>query len=691
MLRRLMPTLSHWLPTPKSRRTPRPAPRLGLEFLEAREVPAVLLRPIDQAIEGTIANDKPTFLPVTVTNTPNGAVTTTVTSNSGGLTAEVVQGGRSIRLDVTGTDKDGIAFSGSLTIRLFENAAPLATQRLVDLVNSGFYTDKVFHRIINNFMIQGGSPTGNGVGGSPLPDVVDEFNRDYTFASNGIVAMANAGDDGNDSQFFITDTDQLLADREQHLNFNHSIVGILTDGFDIYQKIINTKVSGETPTKPITITGATVFNDTENAVIKLTPGPGFAGPANVTITATDADGAPGAGTQTLSFTGVNDGIDSRPFISPPIPDQTTTAGTPITFTVPYIDIDGDPGTIVVRNSDFSAAAPNVTVSIDQAARTVTITPNAGFTGTVEFKVGVRQTSAANTNDNYDTQLVRLTVNPAPSNPNPDNPNPSTGPFTAEGSAPGLSGSVTVRNADGSVRFTVPVFDPGFTGGVRVAVGDVTGDDVEDVIAVPAFGGGGIIHVLDSSNGSILRTITVFESSFRGGLYVRVGDAAGRGYDQILVAAGDSGGPRVTLLDAVKNEQLLNFFAGEQTLRGGVAVDLAEVFDGKGMMIVAGLGPGAGPTVALFDAKTSQRVGSFAAGNPADREGIRVRAGDPDSDGVRPIFVAPLRAADGAPEQQFDPSQFVDPDNRDPLPGTTTAAPSTTGLPPNIDLSRLLNQ
>src|SRR5690606_14694717 len=116
-----------WLSPPAPRRRAQAA-RLGLEALEGREVPAVILRPFDQAIEGQIANDKPTYLPVTVTNTPNGAVTAAVSSSNPAVTAEVVQGGRSVRLDVTGTDSNGVPFSGSLTIRLFEDAAPLATQ-----------------------------------------------------------------------------------------------------------------------------------------------------------------------------------------------------------------------------------------------------------------------------------------------------------------------------------------------------------------------------------------------------------------------------------------------------------------------------------------------------------------------------------------------------------------------------------
>lgn len=649
---------------------PPPARLRGFDRLEEREVPSVTLAAIS---EPNIPTDKPIFIPVTVTNTPAGPVTTTVTSNSTDLTAEVVQGGRSVRIDVSGTDASGQPFTGSLTLRLFEADAPLAAQRIIDLVQSGYVVGKRFPRIIDNFMIQGGELTTSG--NSPLPNVPDEFKADYTFASRGLLAMANSGDDTENSQFFITDIDVPLGQRPTHLNYNHTIVGILTDGFDTYQKIITTPVTGESPTSPVTITGATVFTDTENAVIKLTPKAGFGtGTANVSVTANDGTGP---ATQSFSITGVADGVNSRPFISTPVPDQTTTAGTPVSFTVPVFDQDGDALTIAVKDTAFTTTTiPNATVSIDQATKKVTVTPAAGFTGTIQFKVGVRETSAADSAASYDTQPVTLVVTAAPATPTPP-ADPNTGPFTAEGAAPGSAATVTVRNADGSVRFTVPVFDPAFTGGVRVSVGDVDDDGKTDVVATPGFGGGPLILVLDSATGEVVRTVRVFDPEFRGGLHLKVGDAAGLGYDQVLVGAGETGGPRVTLLDLKRNTQLLNFFAGDFTTRGGVDVDLGDVFQGKGQMIVTGSGPGPAATVSLFSATTGAAVGSFSAGTSTT--GIEVRVGDMAA-GVRPIFVAPLYAPAGTSETEYNPSDFIDPNK----PASSPTDPST------FDLNNLLN-
>jgi cyclophilin family peptidyl-prolyl cis-trans isomerase len=624
--------------------------------LEAREVPSVTLGTIDQP---NIANDKPIYIPVNVTNTPNGSVTTTVSSDNANVTASVVTGGQSIRFDVSGTDSNGVAFTGSITVRLFTDAAPNAAQRLIDLVNSGYFTGKQFPRVLNNFMIQGGGTSTSD--NSPLGSLPDEFNAAYTFASPGILAMANSGDDTNNSQFFITDPKVLLANRYQSGNFNYTIAGILTDGFDIYQKMITTTVadngSGETskPTNTISITGATVFTDTENAVIKLTPNSSFGtGSAKISVTASDGDGPT---SQDFTVTGVNDGVNSPPFITTPIPDQTAVSGSPVSFTVNVTDVDGDPTTIAVKDTAFSTTTiPNATVSINQTTGQVTITPTAGFTGTITFKVGVRATSAADTAANYDTQTVNLVVTASPVTP-------GSGPFTVQGSAPGAKATVTVLNSDGTVRFTKTVFDPGFTGGVNVVQGDINDDGVNDVIISPGFGGGGVVQVLDSTTGDIFRTITFFADDFRGGIALEAGDTKALGYDQVIVGAGNTGGPRVMVLDLKANKVLLNFFAGSQEGRGGVgSLDLAEVFSGKGQNIIVGSGEGLPPTVQVFNASTAQRIGTIpAAASGFDTSGLRVRTGDMNTTtNVRPIFVAPLLSPAGTPETQFDPAGFMDP-------------------------------
>jgi hypothetical protein len=167
------------------------------------------------------------------------------------------------------------------------------------------------------------------------------------------------------------------------------------------------------------------------------------------------------------------------------------------------------------------------------------------------------------------------------------------------------------------------------------------------------------------------------------LYVQVGDAQNLGYDQVLVGAGNSGGPRVTLLDFKNSRELLNFFAGNDDLRGGVDVDLGDVFVGEPRMIVTSMGPGAGPTVSLFNATTAATVGSFLAGPATDRAGIEVRLAERTTPtAARSIFVTPFGSPEGTVGQEFDPSDFIDPDR----PATSEASSGDNG----IDINDLLN-
>ena len=143
---------------------------------------------------------------------------------------------------MTGKDASNNTFSGDLTFRLFDTLAPVTVARIVTLVNQGFYNNLTFHRIIDGFVAQGGDPSGNGTGGSGTT-LDDEFNSLLTFNSPGLLAMANSGDDTGDSQFFITDTDLTLAQEPQHLNFQHTIFGILVSGFDTFTKLMSTPVN----------------------------------------------------------------------------------------------------------------------------------------------------------------------------------------------------------------------------------------------------------------------------------------------------------------------------------------------------------------------------------------------------------------------------------------------------------------
>ncbi len=119
---------------------------------------------------------------------------------------------------------------GTFEIELFEDKAPITTKNFIDLVEKGFYDGLIFHRVIDNFMIQGGDPNGNGTGG-PGYAIPDEFHPDLKHDSEGILSMANAGPNTGGSQFFIT----LVP--TPWLDGHHAVFGKVTKGMDVVHKI----------------------------------------------------------------------------------------------------------------------------------------------------------------------------------------------------------------------------------------------------------------------------------------------------------------------------------------------------------------------------------------------------------------------------------------------------------------------
>ena len=133
---------------------------------------------------------------------------------------------------------------GNIEVRLFEDVAPKACENFKGLAAKGYYDGIIFHRVIKSFMIQGGDPTGTGRGGESLWGMAfeDEFSAGVSFDKAGVLAMANAGPGTNGSQFFITTV------ATPWLNNRHTIFGEVVAGYDVVEKIENTKVGpGDRP------------------------------------------------------------------------------------------------------------------------------------------------------------------------------------------------------------------------------------------------------------------------------------------------------------------------------------------------------------------------------------------------------------------------------------------------------------
>jgi peptidylprolyl isomerase len=139
---------------------------------------------------------------------------------------------------------------GNIEIKLMSDVAPKACENFTKLAENGYYNGIIFHRVIKSFMIQGGDPTGTGMGGKSVwgKPFEDEVTRSVKFDKPGLLAMANSGPGTNGSQFFITTA------VTPWLNMKHTIFGEVTSGYDVVEAIENAETdSSDKPIEEIKI------------------------------------------------------------------------------------------------------------------------------------------------------------------------------------------------------------------------------------------------------------------------------------------------------------------------------------------------------------------------------------------------------------------------------------------------------
>ncbi len=230
-------------------------------------------------------------------------------------------------------------------------------------------------------------------------------------------------------------------------------------------------------------------------------------------------------------------------------------------------------------------------------------------------------------------------------------------FNADGvpdlvAATGPGAPTRVRILDGATRaelFAANPFEASFTGGVYVAVGDVTGDGRPDLAVTPDEGGGPRVDLFGGASfAKIASFFGIDDANFRGGARASIGDLNADGVGDLVVVAGFGGGPRVAAFDgttvATTRRKLFgDFFAFEQTLRNGVFIAVGDLnADGFGDLIAGG-GPGGGPRVLALDGKALlanhyATLANFFGGDPNSRGGIRVAVKDLDGDARADLVV-----------------------------------------------------
>jgi hypothetical protein len=213
-----------------------------------------------------------------------------------------------------------------------------------------------------------------------------------------------------------------------------------------------------------------------------------------------------------------------------------------------------------------------------------------------------------------------------------NPASAASALTAFGAA---DGTVTAVRPDGGTAFQARPFGADFTGGVRVAVGDLTGDGVPDIAAAAGPGGGPAVKLYNGVDGSEVSSFFAFEEGFCGGVFVALGDVDRDGRDDLVLTPDQGGGPRVRVLSGDGLGVIADFFGiDDPAFRGGARAAAADLdADGAADVVVAA-GFGGGPRVAAFSGS------ALAAGRQVklfgDRFVVTVHAPCGSSDGLAPV-------------------------------------------------------
>jgi hypothetical protein len=216
--------------------------------------------------------------------------------------------------------------------------------------------------------------------------------------------------------------------------------------------------------------------------------------------------------------------------------------------------------------------------------------------------------------------------------------PSTAPgIFALGSLVGSTVDV-YDAASGQRKYEFNAFEPGFDGGVRVAVGNYHGVDV--IVAAAGPGGFPLVRVFRGSDGAQLSQFEVFDRSFSGGLWVAAGDLNGDGGLEVVTGSDAGFGPVVNVHDIQGDQIGPNILAFENGFTGGVRVAVGD-FSGTGKDdIAAAAGPGGFPFVQIIDGRSFQREQRFEVYGHTFSDGVFVAAGKLDNSGMDRLVVSP---------------------------------------------------
>jgi FG-GAP-like repeat/FG-GAP repeat len=322
------------------------------------------------------------------------------------------------------------------------------------------------------------------------------------------------------------------------------------------------------------------------------------------------------------------------------------ADAPLTATgVAFSTTVGDPFSVTVAtftDADPGGVASDYQVAIDwgdgsTSAGTVTAHTGGGFDASAEHTyatagsktVTVTVTDAGGASA---TATAAATVGAGSGAP------PATTPAIITALGSGAGPNVRVFGLQGSLLGSFFAYDPAFTGGVFVAAGDLNGDKRADIVTGAGAGGGPHVKVFNGIQGNLLKSFFAYDAGFQGGVRVAVGDVNGDGVLDIITGAGAGGGPHVKVFNGIQGNLLHSFDAFDAGFTGGVFVAAGDVNgDGRADVIV-GAGAGGGPHVKVFNGVQGNLLHSFDAFDAGFTGGVTVAAGDVNGDGNADVIV-----------------------------------------------------
>jgi hypothetical protein len=211
-------------------------------------------------------------------------------------------------------------------------------------------------------------------------------------------------------------------------------------------------------------------------------------------------------------------------------------------------------------------------------------------------------------------------------------------FVAAGTLAG--GTVAVYDAaSGDLLTTFHPFGNAYTGAISVATGDVDGDDAPEIIVSPLSQGSTPAIGVFNAAGTRITSFLAFDTSFKGGLSVAVGDLTEDGHDDIVAAAGPGGTPHVRVFNSDTGLIVRSFLAYDASFHGGVNVALGDVNDDGTLDIVTAARAGGAPHIKAFNGANQQLIGQFFAYQTSYTNGVQVAVGDTNGDGFADIITS----------------------------------------------------